>query len=261
MTQTRERSAIVSTVVDGSTEVPTDTPRSTTTPPRGARMVTRRLGSPVCSIASMSSGVMPSTVRRVRPPAITALASPDAAVSRRAARYSVCEARSSCEKTPARGWPACTSSPVVLTCSSSIQPATRVCTCEMRDSSGTTVATARTCCVSASRPTTSRRTPSASSVSVVTSIATRSGASVPATGIGAGSPCDAMTPGPDVNGHLPRVCWIHSTPVNNRAVLIAPTSGARSCLNMDVEVMERSPRTIQWRARGAPTPAPVRCPP
>ena len=70
-THTRDRSAIVSSVVDGSTEVPTVTPRFTTTPLLGATTVNRRFGSPVCSIASISAGVIPRTVRRVRPPATT----------------------------------------------------------------------------------------------------------------------------------------------------------------------------------------------
>ena len=94
-TQTRDRSAIVRSVVDGSTDVPTVTPRFTTTPLLGATTVTRRLGSPLCSIALISSGVIPSTARRVRPLAITALVMPDAAVFRRAARYSVCDDSSS----------------------------------------------------------------------------------------------------------------------------------------------------------------------
>ena len=78
-TQTRDRSAIVSSVVEGSTDVPTVTPRFTTTPLLGATTVTSRLGSPLCSMASISAGAIPSTVRRVRPLAITALAMPDAA--------------------------------------------------------------------------------------------------------------------------------------------------------------------------------------
>jgi hypothetical protein len=132
----------------------------TTTPLRGATTVTSRLGSPVCSIASISAGVIPRTVRRVRPLAITALAMPAAAVFFRAARYSVCDESSSWEKMRASGCPARTISPVVLTSSCSTQPATLVCTCEIRDSSGTTVATARTDCVSDWRPTTSSRMPS-----------------------------------------------------------------------------------------------------
>ena len=61
-TQTRDRSAIVSNVVDGSTDVPAVTPRFTTTPLLGATTVTSRLGSPLCSMASISSGAIPSTV-------------------------------------------------------------------------------------------------------------------------------------------------------------------------------------------------------
>jgi hypothetical protein len=125
-THTRDRSAIVKRVVDGSTDVPTVTPRFTTTPLRGANTVTSRFGSPVCSIASISAGDMPSTPRRVRPPATTTLVMPDADVVRRAARYSVCEARSSCEKMRSRGCPARTISPVVLTSSCSTHPDMRV---------------------------------------------------------------------------------------------------------------------------------------
>ena len=80
-TQTRDRSAMVRSGVEGSTAVPTLIPRFTTTPLRGATSVTSRLGSPVCSISVISSGDMPSTVRRVRPLAMTALAMPDAAVA------------------------------------------------------------------------------------------------------------------------------------------------------------------------------------
>jgi hypothetical protein len=102
-TQTRDKSAIVSSVVDGSTDVPTVIPRFTTTPLLGATTVTSRLGSPVCSIASISAGAIPSTVSLVRPLAMTALEMPDAEVFRRAARYSVCDDSSSCEKMRARG--------------------------------------------------------------------------------------------------------------------------------------------------------------
>lgn len=116
-------------------------------------MVTRRRGSPLSSIAAMSAGVMPSTLSRIRPPATTALEMPDAATAWRAARYSVCDDSSSCEKTRATGCPARTVSPVVFTSRCSSQPATRVCTCEIRDSSGTTVATARIVSVNASRAT------------------------------------------------------------------------------------------------------------
>ena len=44
ITQTRDRSAIVSRVVDGSTDVPTVIPRFTTTPLLGATTVTRPSG-------------------------------------------------------------------------------------------------------------------------------------------------------------------------------------------------------------------------
>ena len=141
-THTDDRSAMVSSGVEGSTAVPTVTPRVTTTPLRGATTVTRRLGSPLASIAATSSGDIPRTPRRVRPPATTALEIPDAATACRAARYSVWDESNSCENTRAKGWPARTVSPVVLTSSCSTHPATRVCTCEMRDSSGATVATA-----------------------------------------------------------------------------------------------------------------------
>ena len=67
-----------------------------------------------------------STVKRVRPLATTALVIPDAAALLRAARYSVCEDSSSCEKMCASGSPTRTTSPVVLTSRCSIQPATRV---------------------------------------------------------------------------------------------------------------------------------------
>ena len=80
---------MVSSVVDGSTEVPTVTPRFTTTPLLGATTVTRRVGSPVCSIASISAGVIPRTVSRVRPLATTTLVMPEADVVFRTARYSV----------------------------------------------------------------------------------------------------------------------------------------------------------------------------
>ena len=46
---TRDRSAIVSSVVDGSTEVPTVMPRFTTTPVLGATTVTKRFGSLVAN--------------------------------------------------------------------------------------------------------------------------------------------------------------------------------------------------------------------
>ena len=65
--------------------------------------MTRRFGSPVCSIASMSAGVIPRTVSRVRPLATTTLVIPEADVVFRAARYSVWDERSSCEKMRARG--------------------------------------------------------------------------------------------------------------------------------------------------------------
>ena len=126
--QTRDRSATVSSVVEGSTEVPTVTPRLTTTPPCDATTVTKRLGSPLCSIASISAGVIPRTVRRVRPLSTTTLEMPDAAVFFLADKYSVCDDSSSCEKMRASGCPARTTSPVVLTSSCSTQPATRVCT-------------------------------------------------------------------------------------------------------------------------------------
>ena len=93
----------MSSVVDGSTEVPTVMPRFTTTPLLGATTVTRRVGSPVCSIASMSAGVIPKTVSRVRPLATTTLVIPEADVILRAARYSVWDERSSCEKMRASG--------------------------------------------------------------------------------------------------------------------------------------------------------------
>jgi hypothetical protein len=93
----------------------------------------------------------------VRPLAITALLMPEADVFLLAERYSVCDESNSCEKMWARGCPARTTSPVVLTSRCSIQPDTRVCTWEIRDSSGATVATARTVCVSDSRPTVSSR--------------------------------------------------------------------------------------------------------
>jgi hypothetical protein len=89
--------------VDGSTDVPTVTPRLTTTPLRGANTVTSRLGSPLSSIASISAGDMPSTPSRVRPPATTTLVIPEADVVRRAARYSVCDESSSCEKMRSSG--------------------------------------------------------------------------------------------------------------------------------------------------------------
>ena len=44
--------------IQGSTDVPTVIPRFTTTPLCGATTVTRRRGSPLCSIASISAGVM-----------------------------------------------------------------------------------------------------------------------------------------------------------------------------------------------------------
>jgi hypothetical protein len=102
-TQTLDRSAIVSSVVDGSTEAPAETPRFTTTPLRGATTVTSRRGSPVCSIAVISSGAMPRTERRVRPLATTTLVMPDASVAFLAARYSACDDSSSCEKMRASG--------------------------------------------------------------------------------------------------------------------------------------------------------------
>ena len=83
--------------------MPTVTPRFTTTPLLGATTVTSRLGSPLCSMASISAGAIPSTVRRVRPLAITALEIPEAAVFRRAARYSACDDSSSWEKMRASG--------------------------------------------------------------------------------------------------------------------------------------------------------------
>ena len=102
-THTRDRSAIVSSVVEGSTDVPTEIPRFTTTPLLGAITVTSRCGSPVCSMASISAGVIPRTVSRVRPLATTTLVIPEAAVFFRAARYSVCDESSSCEKMRASG--------------------------------------------------------------------------------------------------------------------------------------------------------------
>ena len=97
-TQTRDRSAMVIRVVEGSTDVPTVTPRFTTTPLRDATIVTRRFGSPLCSIASISAAAIPSTVSRVRPLATTALVIPDAEAFLRAARYSVWEDNNSGEK-------------------------------------------------------------------------------------------------------------------------------------------------------------------
>ena len=74
----------------------------------------------------------------------------------------------------------------MFTWSCSTQPATLVCTCEIRDSSGTTVATARTSCVSDSRPTTSRRMPSAWTVPASTSTGTRSCVDAVPVGLGHG---------------------------------------------------------------------------
>ena len=79
------------------------TPRFTTTPLLGAATVTRRFGSPVSSIASMSAGVIPRTVRRVRPPATTTLVTPEVDVVFRMARYSVWDEKSSWEKMRASG--------------------------------------------------------------------------------------------------------------------------------------------------------------
>ena len=124
--------------------------------------------------ANYEAGAIPSTPRRVRPPAITALAMPDAAVFVRAAKYSVCDESSSWEKMRARGWPAVTMAPVVLTSSCSTHPATRVWTCEIVDSSGTIVATARTDCVKDSRRTVSTRISRAWTVAALTSTGTRS---------------------------------------------------------------------------------------
>ena len=90
-------------------------------------------------------------------------------------------------------------------------PATRVWACEMRDSSGATVATAWMVWVNDSRPTSSIRTPSACSIDGVTSTGTRSGialASMPAmscaTATGAAAGTAACSRGE--KGHPPRAC-------------------------------------------------------
>ncbi len=101
-TQTTDRSATVTISVDGSTAVPTAIPRCRITPARGAVTVTRRRGSPDLSIDAISASVMPSTSSRERAPSATALRGPVVAAARRAARYSVWEAKSSC-KDPGNG--------------------------------------------------------------------------------------------------------------------------------------------------------------
>ena len=79
-THTRDRSAIVSSVVDGSTDVPTVTPRFTTTP-----LLRRDHGHQALRFAGLLDrvdlrGVIPRTPSRVRPLATTTLVMPEADV-------------------------------------------------------------------------------------------------------------------------------------------------------------------------------------
>ena len=235
---TRDRSAIVSSVVDGSTDVPTVMPRLTTTPLLGATTVTSRFGSPVCSIASISAGVIPSTVSRVRPLATTTLVIPMSVVVFRAAKYSVWDESSSCEKMRASGSPARTISPVVLISSCSIHPDTRVCTCEILDSSGTTVATARTDCVIASRRTTSSLISSAWSIESVTPTVTRSRVGAdPVVGATPVTRPATIVCSRGENGHASRALCTHITPMNTAAVTTAERMGAANRWSLEVKII------------------------
>ena len=163
-----------------------------------------------------------------------------------------------------------TISPVVLTSSCSTHPATRVCTCEIRDSSGTTVATARTWPASAIRARPLRAgcrapAPWPRSRPPERGRAVRRGrASRPMASRGPASGCRAVLPpgSRGANGHASRACCTHSAPVNTRG----RRDGGRERARRDVGVGRKavigsSPHTTRWRARGAPMRDPVPCPP
>ena len=127
----------------------------------------------------------------------------------------------------ASGWPAVTVSPVVLTSSCSTQPATRVCTCEIRDSSGTTVATAATL---RQRLASDHFEPDieflkGGRVDLHGHAVMRGHRSPRADGMAEPvSGANARRCGE--NGHASRVCCTHRTPVNSVAVATADANGA-----------------------------------